>query len=89
MRKIILLIAIMISAAFSALAQNSNMEIVFDFEKCKYWTSATGNYEVGIGVLPESASGLHQVLGEAQGRALRRVPGCCKPICQRQVSIRR
>lgn len=46
MRKIILLIAIMISAAFSALAQNSNMEIVFDFEKCKYWTSATGNYEV-------------------------------------------
>ena len=46
MRRIILLFAMMISAAFVAVAQNSNMEIVFNFDKCEYFVSSTGHHEV-------------------------------------------
>ncbi len=46
MKKLLLILAVMISAAFAAVAQNSNMEIVFNFDKCEYLVSATGHHEV-------------------------------------------
>lgn len=46
MRKLILILAVMISALVSANAQNTNMEILFNFDKCEYWTDSTGHYEV-------------------------------------------